>query len=166
MGTSSEFFSSTSASASIQLSKQTKQSQAKKIQSSYKPNNQTTSSLNVYIPHSTPTKPNQNTQKTTSKISFPTTKIISQQTPSTLTKLLKMPFFSSKSTKSTKSFDDTASTYSNASVSTVAQEKEEAKQKWLAEAQKVQSQKPKPAYKKNKDAALHNEAMAFYLGHR
>jgi hypothetical protein len=72
-----------------------------------------------------------------------------------------MPLFSSKSsTKATKANDDTASTYSNASDSTVVKEKEEAKREWLSK------NNQKPTYKKNKDAALHNEAMAFYLGHR
>ncbi|KAL5340344.1 hypothetical protein BJX70DRAFT_396849 [Aspergillus crustosus] len=71
-----------------------------------------------------------------------------------------MPLFSKSSkssTKSTKATDDTASTYSNASVSTLVNEKEEAKREWISKTTK------KPAAPRNKDAALHNEAMAFYM---
>ncbi|KAL4967636.1 uncharacterized protein BDV14DRAFT_168927 [Aspergillus stella-maris] len=67
-----------------------------------------------------------------------------------------MPFTFKSSKPSTKAVDDASSTYSTASTSTIVKEKEEAKRKWLS--------KSKPdASNKNKDAALHNEAMATYL---
>ncbi|KAL4760835.1 uncharacterized protein BDW70DRAFT_136777 [Aspergillus foveolatus] len=63
---------------------------------------------------------------------------------------------------STKTFDDASSTYSSASTSTVMKEKEEAKRKWLSKSKSNASN----ADSKNKDAALHYEAMAHYLAFR
>ncbi|KAL4974246.1 hypothetical protein BDW66DRAFT_140373 [Aspergillus desertorum] len=69
-----------------------------------------------------------------------------------------MPSTTTKS--SFKTSDDASSTYSAASISTVTKEKEEAKRKWLLKS------KSKTSNSKNKDAALHYEAMAYYLAFR
>jgi thiol:disulfide interchange protein len=71
--------------------------------------------------------------------------------------------FTTKS--STKTFNDASSTYSTASTSTVIKEKENAKRKWLSK-NKSNASNASNADSKNKDAALHNEAMAHYLAFR
>ncbi|KAL6236773.1 hypothetical protein BDW75DRAFT_206036 [Aspergillus navahoensis] len=63
---------------------------------------------------------------------------------------------------STKTCDDVSSIYSAASTSTIMKEKEEAKRKWLFKSKS----KTSSADSKNKEAALHYEAMAHYLAFR
>ncbi|KAL4905188.1 hypothetical protein BDW74DRAFT_178193 [Aspergillus multicolor] len=78
------------------------------------------------------------------------------------TKQSTMPF-TTTTKSSTKTFDDASSTYSAASTSTIVKEKEEAKRKWLF---KNKSKASTSADSKNKDAALHYEAMAHYFAFR
>ncbi|KAL4803211.1 hypothetical protein BDV18DRAFT_145378 [Aspergillus unguis] len=62
---------------------------------------------------------------------------------------------------STKSYDDASSTYAastTSTISTITKEKQEAKRNWLS---KIKGKSD--AGQKNKDAALHYEAMAHYM---